>query len=58
MDDSPDTASSIVLSAAEMVGLTISPADLPAVTAHLALLRGFAAVVGAPEPEPGPVFRP
>lgn len=47
-----------VLAAARSVGLEISPGDLPAVTAHLALLQGFVAVVGDPEAEPAPVFRP
>lgn len=47
-----------VISAARLVGLPIAPKDLAAVTAHLSLLLGFAAVVADPAPEPAPVFRP
>lgn len=47
-----------VLTAARQVGLDIAAEDLAAVTAHLALLLGFAAVVGDPLPEPAPVYRP
>jgi len=47
-----------VLTAARQVGLDIAPEDLAGVTAHLALLLGFAAVVGDPLPEPAPVYRP
>lgn len=58
MDGNPDDATTAVLAAAQLVGLVISPDDLAAVTAHLVLLREFAAVVGEPCPEPAPVFRP
>ncbi len=54
----PDDELGAVLTAARQVGLTIAPEDLAAVTAHLALLLGFAAVVGDPVPEPAPVYRP
>lgn len=47
-----------VLAAARQVGLPIAPEDLAAVTAHMALLLGFAEVVGNPAPEPAPVYRP
>lgn len=47
-----------VLTAARQVSLDIAPEDLAAVTAHLALLMGFAAVVADPLPEPAPVYRP
>jgi len=47
-----------VLTAARQVGLDIAQEDLAGVTAHLALLLGFAAVVGDPLPEPAPVYRP
>lgn len=56
MDRSPEDADTAVL--AHAVGLRITADDLAAVTAHLALLRGFAAVVGEPEAEPAPVFGP
>lgn len=58
MDDSTAADTEAVLSAARVVGLAISADDLQAVRAHLALLRGFAAVVGEPGPEPAPVFLP
>ena len=58
VDETPQRATADVLAAARLVGLAISPQDLPAVTAHLALLREFAAVVGEPASEPAPVFRP
>lgn len=58
MDDSPDDAQTGALAAARLVGIAISPGDLAAVTAHLALLRGFTTVVGEPDPEPAPVFLP
>ena len=47
-----------VLTAAQQVGLAIAREDRAAVTAHLALLLGFAAVVEDPVPEPAPVYRP
>lgn len=52
----PDEAS--VRAAAHAAGLPVEPADLPAVTAHVALLLRYAEEVGDPEPEPAPVFRP
>ncbi len=58
MADSSAVETEAVVTAARLVGLTISSDDLEAVKAHLALLRGFAAVVGEPSPEPAPVFRP
>lgn len=45
------------LAAARTVGLVIAPGDVAAVTAHLRILRGFAARVGEPVAEPAPVFR-
>lgn len=58
MDDRVDHSADPVLAAARAVGLVIPPEDVAAVTAHLVLLRGFAAVVGDPDPQPAPVFRP
>jgi len=58
VDDGSAVDTETVLTAARLVGLTISSDDLEAVKAQLALLRGFAAVVGEPGPEPAPVFQP
>ena len=56
--DNSNDATTGVLAAARLVDLAITPDDLAAVTAHLALLRGFATVIGEPDPEPAPVYRP
>ncbi len=53
-----DNEFAAVLTAARQVSLDIAPEDLAAVTAHLALLMGFASVVADPLPEPAPVYRP
>jgi len=58
VDDRTDGELAAVLTAARQVGLAIAPGDLAAVSAHLSLLLGFAAVVGDPVPEPAPVYRP
>lgn len=52
----PDEAA--VRASARAAGLPVAPVDLPAVTAHLALLLRYAEEIGDPEPEPAPVFRP
>ncbi len=56
MDDADGAIA--VLGMARAVDLTVPSEDLAAVMAHLALLRGFAAVVGDPASEPAPVYRP
>ena len=58
MNERTEDELAAALSAARLVGLTIAPEDLAAVTAHLSLLLGFAAVVADPLSEPAPVFRP
>lgn len=58
MDSRADDGTAAVLAMARAVDLPVPQEDLAAVTAHLALLRGFAAVVGDPAAEPAPVYRP
>lgn len=47
-----------VAAAAELANISLSDVDLAAAADHFALLMGFAAVLGDPEEEPAPVFRP
>lgn len=58
MTEGHDEEVAAVLTTARQLNLHIAPEDLAAVTAHLGLLLGFAAVVGEPVPEPAPVYRP
>lgn len=51
-------AQAAVRSAARAVGLAVPEEDLPAVVAHLEVLRTFATGLGDPRPEPAVVFLP